>query len=460
MNLDLLGEEGTGGRDGGDGGGVSVALVEGGGGGGGGAVVGGEYDVEVLDGPDAVRRGTKLSAAANLANSTIGAGILALPIVLSYCGLVPGVALVVAMGLMADFSLNLLTSVAKTMPQNRLTYEDAGVMFLGGAKGSKLVEICTIGINFGAVTAYVIILGDMIVPLAKLVFPDDSIMTSREVLTLILATGAMLPLALLRRINSLRYASLLSLAMVITFVVVVLVDSATKSSNSHISGRHEDIAWFRLSSDLFKGVPLITFAFACHTNLFPVLKEMPTLKRFSHAIHASTLTCGTLYLTAGIAGYVVFLSQTRGNLLVGYPDDSVLFNILRALFCLTMVLTYPLAGYPVRLSVDRMLFPKAAREMTTARLVGVTVGIWVAAVSLALAVPNVTVVFGLVGSTASMFTSYILPGLLFYRCVELQRESPRWKRWAAVVLVVAGVVLGVTSTAVILVGVARGESDD
>ena len=426
------------------------------------ALFGGEsFEVEVVStGTD--KKGTRASAAANLANSTIGAGLLALPIVLKYAGVIPGVLCILIMGGMADFSLNLLTQLASTLPPGRQTYEDLGGILLGGRAGTKLVEISTLGINFGAITAYVIILGDMIVPVVRWVADVDDgenpFWASRVFLTLLAATSCMLPLSLLRRITSLRFASMLSLTMVVVFVVVVLFDASTKSPSSHLEGRHEDISWFRLSSDIFKGIPLITFAFACHTNLYPVLAEMPSLTGFSAAIHASTTTCAVLYILTAVAGYVSFLSETKGDLLVGYPDDSVLFNLVRMLFCVTMVLTYPLAGYPVRVALDRMLFPSASRELTRARLVGETVGYWLASVALALAIPKVTVVFGLIGATASSFTSYIIPGAAYLRSPHITHSlSKRVGAWALIVL---GVVLGTTSTIVILIGAFSDEEDE
>jgi hypothetical protein len=93
------------------------------------------------------------SVSFNLANSSIGAGILALPFAFKQSGYVLGLILLILFGIVADYTLQLLVKCVeilrvwdgKTVPQ----YENLGYEFMGNF-GYVLVSVATIVLNYGA----------------------------------------------------------------------------------------------------------------------------------------------------------------------------------------------------------------------------------------------------------------------------------------------------------------------
>lgn len=96
------------------------------------------------------------SSVFNLANSIIGAGILALPFAFQLVGHIFGVILLVATVAVADFSIKLLLRCGQVA--QRRTYEGVAHVSFGN-KGVWVVSVAVILLNIGAMTAYFVILG-------------------------------------------------------------------------------------------------------------------------------------------------------------------------------------------------------------------------------------------------------------------------------------------------------------
>lgn len=96
------------------------------------------------------------------ANTIIGAGILALPLAFSLVGYVGGVLMLIFCAGIADFSIDVLLSLSEAT--ERHTYEGIAVTAFG-RKGTIIVSLCVIVLNVGALTAYQIIIGDVLPPL-------------------------------------------------------------------------------------------------------------------------------------------------------------------------------------------------------------------------------------------------------------------------------------------------------
>jgi amino acid permease len=96
-------------------------------------------------------------------------------------------------------------------------------------------------------------------------------------------------------------------------------------------------------------------------------------------------------------------------------------------------------GLPVAMDVgDTEPFPLRQHRLVTLLVAGSALG-------LALVVPNISVVFGLLGGTTSSLLGFVVPGLL-----GLSMEDGSCSKASAWVLVVAGTVIGIVTTAVTL----------
>ena len=113
--------------------------------------------------------------------------------------------------------------------------------------------------------------------------------------------------------------------------------------------------------------------------------------------------------------------------------------------------------FPLRFAIEMMCFidspPSKARFITiTSTLVGLSL-------LLALYVPHIGVVFGLMGSTASAFVCFVLPAaFVLHPACKLYPESWSCRKAAALGVVLCGVVVGLLSTITIILSLAKGST--
>lgn len=198
--------------------------------------------------------------------TVIGAGTLAVPLALSHFGIVFGVLLIIWCGLTAACGLYLQSRCARYLDRgtssffalSQLTYPNAAVFF-DGAIAIKC---------FGVGVSYMIIIGDLMpgvvlgfVPDEKQVFP---FLLQRE----FWITAFMLliiPLAFLRRLDSLKYTSVIAL-LAIGYLVVLVVYHFSSDPQPIDRGDLHIFKWAGPISAL-GSLPVIIFAYTCHQNV-------------------------------------------------------------------------------------------------------------------------------------------------------------------------------------------------
>jgi amino acid permease len=430
------------------------------------------------------------AAVFNLVNSTIGAGVLGLPYMMAQSGLALGLIVILVFAALANYTLRLLHQTSLTTREH--TYEDIA-HGLYGRWAALAVKVAVIAINFGAMISYMIVIADFLQPVMRLWFGDDSLFENRTFIIGWITLLVLLPLSLSKHIASLKYTSLLSIAMIAVFAITVVVRCFAPEWHRYGG----ELVWFNWSFQIFQGIGLVIFAFAAHTNLVPVAVEMRQYNsraNMTRAVHTTSALCFAAYGIVGVFGYLTFYEHTQGNILNNYPDGDVLVDVMRVLLTVAIVLTFPLAAYPCRLSLDRLLFPSAqphgyddldgatqplieaehpppppppsssssalAKSGRPADIVMIgyvpvhrsffrflaeTLGLLALAFLVAIFVPNVEIVFSLIGSTASACTSYIFPALLWQRAKSSMDSTTlgfRVNRVLTPLVGVAGVVLG------------------
>jgi len=88
----------------------------------------------------------------------------------------------------------------------------------------------------------------------------------------------------------------------------------------------------------------------------------------------------------------------------------------------------------------------------------------------ALAIPDIKIVFGLIGATVSHIISYIMPAIFYLHILRntqfLDLKASKW-RWMldknaiySIILLVLGIFFGVVSTVVTLINIIKGEEEE
>ncbi|XP_033636155.1 probable sodium-coupled neutral amino acid transporter 6 isoform X1 [Asterias rubens] len=418
-------------------------------------------DEDFIDAPG--RRSSFGMSVFNLMNAILGSGILGLSYAMAKSGIVLFTCLLVTVALLADFSIHLLLKMC--VVKGVKSYEEVG-LFAFGIPG-KLLAACAILLqNIGAMSSYLFIVKDELPSIigAFLGAEDKSSgewYLNGTYLLLMIVVIVIVPLSCLPKIGFLGYTSGLSILCMIFFTVVIVIKkfsipcplpssimwSNTTASNQTIE--HDDVTgphigqyhqldngstnqnvssecqpqYFSFTAETAYALPTMAFSFVCHTAVLPVYCELakPSKIRMQNVANSSIFICFMLYIVSALFGYLTFYGNVSSELLDGYTmtgSVDLVILIVRMAVCLAIVFTIPLIHYPARkallmivstwLPLRDTTFPWVRHFVSTAILI-------TSVTCVAIFVPNLKAIFGVVGATASTSLVFILPSLFYLR---------------------------------------------
>lgn len=197
--------------------------------------------------------------------------------------------------------------------------------------------------------------------------------------------------------------------------------------------------------DIFLAIPIIMFAFTSQTNVFQIYEELrsPSPSRMSSVVNLSVMITLGLYLIVGLLGYFHFGSDTEADILHNYAETDPVFIFARICVLLTVTVAFPFNVAPCRFAIEKMLYrgssPSRFRSVLLTLLVVLSV------MFLSLFIPGIDVAFGLLGAVCSSIVCFVFPGAFF---LKLFPDAPLYEKVGAMLLVLAGIFLGIVSTVV------------
>ncbi|KAI9832143.1 MAG: hypothetical protein M1819_004494 [Sarea resinae] len=254
-----------------------------------------------------------------------------------------------------------------------------------------------------------------------------------------------IPLSFLRRLDSLKYTSVIALIS-IGYLVILVVAHFVKGDTMQERGPIRVIKW-EGPVPVLSAFPVIVFAYTCHQNMFSILNEIHVNSHFrtTGVIFASIGSAAAIYVLVAITGYLSFGNNVGGNI-VGMYGPSIASTIGKAAIVVLVMFSYPLQVHPCRASVDAVLkwrpiktnrpprsadpspsrslpllsTPRASSQprrdvMGETRFAAITTAIIVLSYVVAITVSSLETVLAYVGSTGSTSISFILPGLFYYK---------------------------------------------
>ncbi|KAK5065077.1 hypothetical protein LTR84_000912 [Exophiala bonariae] len=392
-----------------------------------------------------------ISSVINLLNTIVGAGVLAMPLALSHMGILLGTIVILWAGLTAGFGLYLQTRCARYLERgsasffalSQITYPNAAVIF-----DAAISIKC-----FGVGVSYLIIIGDLMPKVVRGFASEDALapfMFDRH----FWVTAFMLvviPFSFLRRLDSLKYTSVIALISIGYLVILVVYHFAAHDTLPE-EGYKTPLRIFKWASAVsaLSSFPVIVFAYTCHQNMFSILNEIGDNSHFrtTGVATASIGTAASIYVLVAITGYLSFGNEVSGNIVENYaPKPATIIG--QAMIVILVMFSYPLQVHPCRASVDAvlkwrpsdklksklrstsgtpsvesspprnvpLLQPSRQRntEMGETRFAAITTTIIILSYLVAMTVSSLDKVLAYVGSTGSTSISFILPGLFYYK---------------------------------------------
>ena len=201
----------------------------------------------------------------------IGAGTLAMPSAMSHFGMTLGVIVIVWSAFTSALGLYLQSRCARYLDRGtasfgavaQMTYPNAAVIF-----ESAIAVKC-----FGVAVSYMIIIGDL---MPGVVEGFDSraaeipyLMNRHFWITIFMLV--ILPLAFLRRLDSLKYTSIVALLAIGYLIVLVVYHFASDELAPRDKVRY--VGWGG-PVEALSALPVVVFAYTCHQNKFSILNEL------------------------------------------------------------------------------------------------------------------------------------------------------------------------------------------
>ena len=314
------------------------------------------------------------SSILNLANTNMGVGMLALPSAMASAGAVGGIGLLFMSAGIATFGSHLLAecTVRVRRPANLSVVTESAL----GCAGIILTDLSVIVIGTSCAIGYLIVVGDMLPEIKRWAVGrhhSPSVFDTREFW--ILATlFVVAPLAFLRRLDSLRFASTVVVAGVGIIIITVLLFLAeptavfdpcaisTVDDDRPLEGRIESpsggggganasecrgsVVASRDAQHTLSALPTFLFAFAAQINVPAITSELhhPSPRRvWAVLLGGIGLTVGTYAVVAG-GGYGTYGDRVTGDLLLSYPEAAI---VSRVALVFVVLLSHPVVSFPV-----------------------------------------------------------------------------------------------------------------
>ncbi|XP_022991909.1 amino acid transporter AVT6C-like [Cucurbita maxima] len=392
----------------------------------------------------------------NVATSIIGAGIMSIPFALKVLGIIPALVLIVFVAFLTDISVELLLRF--THSGDSTTY--ASLMKESfGTIGSVATQVCIMITNLGCLIMYQIIIGDVFsgnkeggqVHLGILQeWFGNHWWNAREFSILFTAVFILLPLVLLRRVDSLRFSSFVSFVLAVVFVgissvmaIIAIVQGKTKSTRL-VPELDNETSFL----NLFTAVPVLVTAFTFHFNVHPISSELRKPSNMITAVRIALLLCAVIYFLIGIFGYLLFGDLLMSDILMNFDQSvdatgAMLNDVVRLSYAIHLMLVFPVQNFPLRSNINEFLFPNKEASLVTdeRRFMGITMALLVFSYLAAITFPNIWYIFQFMGSTSAACLAFIFPGAIALR--DVNGIATRKDKVVASIMVILAIVTSI-----------------
>lgn len=292
---------------------------------------------------------TPASSTVNLVKTIIGAGLLAIPFAFRNDGVVIGALLTLIAAVTSGFGLFILAKCSKTLinPRNSSFFT---LCMLTYPSLSPLFDLAMIVQCFGVGLSYLVLIGDL--------FPG--LFGGEPRFWILLSSLIIVPLCCLKKLDSLRYSSIIGLFALayLSLLIVTYFAHDTLLTHDYKSYRGE-VCWFKVYD--FKGLlstfSIIVFAYTGSMNLFSIINELKenSMANITSVINTSITISTAVFLAVGICGYLTFGSNTLGNIMLNYDPDSTWVYVGKLCLGSMVMLSFPLLFHPCRIAINNLV---------------------------------------------------------------------------------------------------------
>ncbi|CAH1724386.1 putative sodium-coupled neutral amino acid transporter 10 [Aphis gossypii] len=364
-----------------------------------------------------------------LANSIIGVSILAMPFCYKECGIILSTLLLVLSNLMSRASCYFLL---KSAIKSRTRDFEFLAFHLFGKLGKVTVELSIIMFLMGTCIAFFVVMGDLGPQIIGDMFNIKNTTTLRPSIMIGLAAFVVLPLGLLRDVNSLNTICTAAIIFYACLVFKIFIEAFDKLFSSVWVSE----IYFWKPVGLFQCLPIFSMSLFCQTQLFDIFETITneSLDKLNAIIRSSMNMCTSVYISVGILGYIAYYdSALTGNILTSF-SECLSSDIIKIGFVMSIAVSFPLVIFPCRSSIysllatkDYVLVSGGRQHIAETPFKCITFFIVLFSLVTGLLMPNIEVVLGLIGSTIGVMINVMFPSMFL---VRVANKNPKERFWA------------------------------
>ena len=429
--------------------------------------------------PSKSGRDSSTTAGIQIANTIMGAGILSIPLMMSYLGILLGAVLLLFLAVLTIYSVYIL------MRCHQITGKSGYSMFgkiTMGTIGSILVKIVIIVNNMGMCICYLRIFGEVSQTIFQSFISKDSYFSTNWHNHFYILIGAVILFffIFIKNISALKKVSYLGVIAALLFAVLLAVLLLYKTIANELDS---NISWKFLFPDCtfpeaFQAAPTVFLAFLFQFNVFPIYYSLQ--HRGSRAMFRATkigiFFSLIIFLIIGIVGFLLYGfydnydddnyyevygkknndTATYDTILDKLNDDMILYKgynlfvviiiiIICVSFIITCIASFPILFLSLRANyVNSLEVCKRAKDNSDVQnvqifqgqhqkrkytiidqkmLILVTVVLYLFMVVIAILIYNLKTMFHIIGTIAGTFIAFIFPNIFYIRIVKMSGRN-------------------------------------
>ena len=429
--------------------------------------------------PSKSGKDSSTTAGIQIANTIMGAGILSIPLMMSYLGILLGAILLLFLAVLTIYSVYIL------MRCHQITGKSGYSMFgkiTMGTIGSIIVKIVIIVNNMGICICYLRIFGEVFQTIIQSFVSKNSYFATNWHNHFFILIGSVILFffIFIKNISALKKVSYLGVIAVLIFAILIAVLLLYKTIANELDS---DISWRFLFPDCtfpeaFQAAPSVFLAFLFQFNVFPIYYSLQ--HRSSRAMFRATkigVFCSLIiFLIIGIVGFLLYGfyynyddenyqevygttnndTATYDTILDKLNDDMILYKgynlfvviiiiIICASFIVTCISSFPILFLSLRANyINSLEVCKRARNNTDNQsvqifqgkyekrrynvidkriLILVTILLYLFMIAIAILIYNLKTMFHIIGAIAGTFIAFIFPNIFYIRIVKMSGKN-------------------------------------
>ena len=408
--------------------------------------------------PNKKGKDSSKTAGAQIANTIMGAGILAIPIIMRYLGILIGTLIIVFLALSTIYSVYILIRCHEIT--GKYGFSMLGKITMGNF-GNILIKIIIIINNIGLCIAYFRIFGEVLQTIIQAWVSSDSFWATNwhNYIFILMCGVIMIFFIFIKNISSLKKVAYLGVLAVLLFSLSLSVLLVYKNGYNYLD--HE-ITWKYLLpnctfSEAFHVIPTVFLAFLFQFNVFPIYLSLKhrNINSMMKATKFGVIYSLIIFLIVGIVGFLIYGLNMEETILNSLSDDmltygkkSTFIKVLIIIICITFVTTcltsFPILFLSLRENfANSMLFcfkncckknkgeevqisqgKYEKKQLINRKVMGaITIILYFIVLGLAIVLPKLKIIFSVVGATAGTFIAFILPSLFYIRICKMSGKS-------------------------------------